>query len=172
MTDDFLQCPALEFGKRAGFNDADAVTDLGLAGFIVDVVFLGALDNLVELGMGNTRDVFDDDGFVHLVRYDHTDACFAQVQPGFLGSLAHSGNGLGVGGGGRSGKLAITEEGEDFGSFAPHGADTGWIFQLAGGPLEAEVEGLLLEFTETGSELVSGAFAEVFDFGSGHGSNG
>ena len=94
MGDDFLKCPAFELGQRAGLDDADAVADLGLAVFVVDVVFFGSFDDLVELGMGNAGDVLDDDGLVHLIGDDKADAGLAEAGgPGFLGSLAHGGNG-------------------------------------------------------------------------------
>ena len=137
----------------------------------MDIVLLGTLDDLVELGMGNTCDVFDDDGLLHLVRYNHTDAGLAKVKPGFLGRVAHVGNGLGVGRRG-SGGFATGEDGKDSGDFAADDADACGVLELAGGLLETEVECFLLEVAEPDGDLGGGAFADVFDFGSGHGGDG
>jgi hypothetical protein len=79
MGEHFGESPALELGERAGFDDADAVADLGFALLVVHVVFLRALDDLVETGMGNAGDVLDDEGLVHLVGDDDADTGLADV---------------------------------------------------------------------------------------------
>ena len=94
MGKNFSEGPALQLGKRLGLNDADTVTDLGLALFVVDVVFLRPLDNLVELRMGNAGDVLDDDGLLHFVGDDDADASLAKVRLGFLSGIAHGSVGL------------------------------------------------------------------------------
>lgn len=65
--EDFLERPALELGNRLGFDNADAVADGGFRFLIMHVVFLGALDDFVELRVGNAGDVLDDDGFLHFI---------------------------------------------------------------------------------------------------------
>ena len=79
MGHDFSKRPAFQFGKRTGFDDANAVADLALVGLVVNVVFLRALDDLVELGMGNAGHVFDDEGLVHFIGNDHANAGFAEM---------------------------------------------------------------------------------------------
>lgn len=49
--------------------------------------------------------------------------------------------------------------------FASHLADAGGIFQGAGGALETEVEGFLLELFQTELEFVCGEFVGRFDLG-------
>ncbi len=87
VSENFRECPTFEFGDRLGFDDADAVADGGLALFVVHVVFLGALDDLVEFRVRNAGNVFDDDGFFHFVGNNDTYAGFAFVNGscGFLG---------------------------------------------------------------------------------------
>ena len=92
VSDDFGERPALEFGKRPGFDDADAVADLGLAVLVMHVVFLRAFDDFVEARMGNAGDVFDDEGFVHLVGDDHANTGFTKVDLSVRGSFAHGRN--------------------------------------------------------------------------------
>ena len=87
MSENFCKCPTLKFGYWLGFDDADAVADGSLALFVVHVVFLGALDDLVEFWVRNAGNVFDDDGFFHFIGNDDTNASFALVncRCGFLG---------------------------------------------------------------------------------------
>ena len=89
MGEDLGERPALELGKRPGLDDADAVTDLALVAFVMHVVLLRALDDLVELGMGNAGDVLDDEGLVHFVGHDHADAGLTEVDLSVRRSLAH-----------------------------------------------------------------------------------
>jgi hypothetical protein len=98
MRDDLRKGPAFELGKRTRLDDADAVTDLALVGFVMHVVFFGALDDLVELGMRNAGDVLDDEGLVHFVGNDHANAGFTEVDLCVRRSLAHIWNCLGVDG--------------------------------------------------------------------------
>lgn len=83
MREDFGEGPALEFGERASLGDANAVTDFGLAAFVVDVVFFRAFDDFVKAWVRDPCDVFDDEGFVHFIRDDHANAGLADVDGGF-----------------------------------------------------------------------------------------
>jgi hypothetical protein len=51
---------------------------------------------------------------------------------------------------------------EDSSGFATHLLDAGWIFQGAGGALETEVQGFLLQLLETDLEFVGGKLAGCF----------
>jgi hypothetical protein len=73
---------------------------------------------------------------------------------------------------GGSGGFATREDGEDTGDLAAYDTDASGVLELAGGLLETEVEGFLLEFAELESQLVGGALADIFNFGSGHGGDG
>lgn len=79
MGNDFSKCPTLQLGKWASLDDADTVTNLTLVGLVVDVIFLGTFDDFVEFRMGNTCDVLNHEGLVHLVGNDHADAGFTEV---------------------------------------------------------------------------------------------
>jgi hypothetical protein len=163
----FGESPALKLGKRLSFNDADAVADLCLAAFVMHVVFLGPFYDLVELRVRDASDVFDDEGLLHFVGDDNADTGLAKVWLGFLSVLAHGTinlRGL-VGSGAFLGVLG----GKDPCGFAADLRDAGRILQLAGGTLEAEVEGLLLEIAQILGELVSGELVEFFAFVLGHG---
>ncbi len=81
------ECPALELGNRFGLDDADAVTNGGFRFLVVHVVFLRAFDDLVELRVGNTCDVLDDDGLFHFIGNDNADAGLALVLDGRCGFL-------------------------------------------------------------------------------------
>ena len=89
MGENFGKSPALQLGKRPGLDDFHAVADLCLAVFVVHVVFLGALDDLVEFRVGNTGNVLNDEGLFHFVGNDHANAGLAEVDLGVLWSLAH-----------------------------------------------------------------------------------
>lgn len=100
MGDDFGEGPTLEFGERAGFDDAYAVADFGLAGLVVDVVFFRAFDNFIEARVGHAGDMFDDEGLIHFIGDDHANAGFAERDVCVLRSgIAHGGSGGGGGGG-------------------------------------------------------------------------
>ena len=92
MGNDFGERPALQFRKRTGFDDTDAVADLALVLLVVHVVFFGTLDDFVELGMGNTGNVFDDEGLVHFIGNDHANTGFTKVDLCVRRSLAHGGS--------------------------------------------------------------------------------
>ena len=79
MRDNFGEGPALQFGERTGFDDADAVANLALVVLVVHVVFFRALDDLVEFRVRNAGDVFDDEGLVHFIGNDHANAGFTKV---------------------------------------------------------------------------------------------
>ena len=168
MGEDFCECPALEFGERTGFNDADAVADLGLAGFVVDVVFFRPFDDLVEFGVGNSGDMLDDEGLVHFIGHDDADAGLAVGGGGFRCGLAHGRDGWALGLL-TSGAVFLFEDGVDARDFAADDADAVGVFELAGGLLEAEVECLLLEVAKAAEQLVLGGFADDGDFGKCHG---
>ena len=168
MGNDFGKRPALQFRERACLDDADAVTDLALVALVMHVVFLGALDDLVEFRVGNTGNVFNDEGLVHFIGNDHANAGFTKVDLCVRRSLAHVSNRWDLGLGERLGG----DRCEHLRSFATHLADAGRIFQSAGGALETEIKSFLLEFPETSFELGGGKFAGSFGFGFGHGSDG
>ena len=90
MTSASVQRFSLESGL--GLDDADAVADLALVALVVHVVFLGALDDLVEFRMGNAGNVFDDEGLVHFIGNDHANAGFTKVDLCVRRSLAHGSN--------------------------------------------------------------------------------
>jgi hypothetical protein len=170
MGDNFGEGPAFQLGKRAGLNDANSVADLSLIFLIMHVIFFRTFDDFVELWMGNTGNVFHDEGLFHFIGNDHANACFTEVDLCVLGSLAHDWNWLVRWQGlcaqfGRDGC-------ENLSGFATHLTDASGVFQGARGLLETEVESFLLEFTETGLKLVSGKLAGLFGFGFGHGSDG
>jgi len=71
-----------------------------------------------------------------------------------------------------SGGFATREDGKDAGDLATDEADASGVLELAGGLLETEVEGFLLEFAELESEFVGRALANIFNFGFGHDGNG
>ena len=75
---DFDQAPALEAAKRAGFHDAHAIANLGFVLFVVGVKFGDVLRNFAKLGVWDSCDCADDDGFIHFVGDDLTHACLAK----------------------------------------------------------------------------------------------
>ena len=85
--ENFFQGPAFGLGDGFGLDDADAVANGGFALLVVHVVFLGALDDFIELRVRNTGDMFDDDGLFHFIGNDNTDAGFAQVDDSRCGFL-------------------------------------------------------------------------------------
>lgn len=89
MSEDLGEAPTFQFGERLGFDDANAVTDFGLAGFVVDVVFFRPFDDFVETRMGDASDMLDDEGLVHLVGDDHANAGFTEVDLRVRGGIAH-----------------------------------------------------------------------------------
>jgi hypothetical protein len=165
--DHFGKGPAFQLGKRAGLDDANAVSDLSLIFLVMHVIFFGTFDDFVELWMGNTGYVLNNEGLVHFIGDDHANAGFTEVDLCVLGSLAHDKNrlkrwqGLSV--------LLGVNRGENLSGFAAHLADARWIFKRAGGFLKAKVESLLFEVSETDLKFVGGEF---FGFGFGHGSDG
>lgn len=169
MGDDLGKCPALELGKRTGLDDFHTVADLCLAVFVVHVVFLRAFDDFVELWMGNACDVFDDDGLFHFVGNDNANAGLTKVDLSVLRSFAHNVLGWCVGG---LGVLLGSNSREDASGFTTHLFDARWIFERSGGALKAKVQRLVLQFTETDLEFVSGKLVGLFGFGFGHGSEG
>lgn len=170
MGDNFREGPALQLGKRACLDDANAVADLSLTFLIMHVIFLRTLDDFIELRMGNTGNVLDDDSLFHFVGNDHANACFTEVDLCVLGSLAHDKNwlmrwqGLGA-------QLGCDSR-KNLSGFAAHLTDASGIFQRAGGLLEAKVESFLFEFAKTCLELVRGKLKDLFGFGFGHGADG
>lgn len=49
----FHQFPALQLGKRAGFNDTYLIAYLGRGIFVMGIELLALLDDLLELGVRN-----------------------------------------------------------------------------------------------------------------------
>src|SRR4051812_29564008 len=72
--DDFNQTPALQFTERAGFRDADGVTQLGFAILVVNVELFDLFDDLAEFRMRHAGHSLDDRGFRHLGRNHLADA--------------------------------------------------------------------------------------------------
>ena len=62
----FHQFPALQLGKRAGFNDTYLIAYLGRGIFVMGLELLALLDDLLVLGVRNAGNVFHNDGLVHL----------------------------------------------------------------------------------------------------------
>ena len=73
------EAPPLEFAQRTGFHDADTLSFLGFALFIMRIELSRALDNLFELRVRHAADDFDHDGLVHFGGHDLTDAGLAQT---------------------------------------------------------------------------------------------
>src|SRR5437868_1407691 len=90
--DHFDEAPAFGSGKRAAFLDADAVTLLGLALFVVRIKFVELRHDFFELWMRETALHPDNDGLCHLGGDDLADA--------FLAVAAVAGRRHGRGGGG------------------------------------------------------------------------
>jgi len=67
---------------------------------------------------------------------------------------------------GGSGGFATRGDGEDTGDLAAYDTDARGVLELAGGLLETEVEGLLLEVAEACLKLSWGEFAGVLGLGS------
>ena len=86
------EAPPLEFAQRTGFHDADTLSFLGFALFIMRIEFGRALDDLFKLRVGHTADDFDHEGLVHFVGNDHADAGFTEVDLCVRRSLAHDGS--------------------------------------------------------------------------------
>jgi hypothetical protein len=168
MGNHFCECPALQFGKRLGFDNANTITDLTLIALVMHVVFFRTLDDFVELRVRNTGHVFDDEGLVHFIGNHHADAGFTKMDLGVRRSLAHDRYGCGLD------ELSAFEDGDrsqNASGLATDLLDTGWIFQGASGALEAEIERFVLEFLETNLEFVCGKLAGLFGFSFGHGSD-
>ena len=96
MGENFSERPTLQLRKRTGFDDADAVTNFGLAAFVMHVVFLRAFDDFIEAWMRNTCDVLDNESLVHFIGDDHADAGFAKVDLSVCRIVAHDENKWGV----------------------------------------------------------------------------
>ena len=169
MRDDLGKSPPLQLRERLGFDDAHAVANLTLVGLVVHVVFLRALDDFIELRMGNTGNVFDDEGLIHFIGNDHADAGFTKMDLDVRSSLAHGRSGSSVD---KLSAFLDSDRSHDASGLTTHLLDTGRIFQRAGGTLETEVERFLLEFLETDLKFICGKLAGLFGFGFGHGSDG
>lgn len=82
----FHQFPALQLGKRAGFNDTYLIAYLGRE-FSSWHRTSCLLDDLLELGVRNVT--FHNDGLVHLGGSHHADARLAKAGFGCFGLFGH-----------------------------------------------------------------------------------
>ncbi|MEN9975024.1 MAG: hypothetical protein RLZZ282_1030, partial [Verrucomicrobiota bacterium] len=74
MRNNFGKRPTLQFREWTGFDDADAVADFRLAGFVMNVVFFGTFDDFIEAWVRDASDVLDDEGLIHFIGDDHANA--------------------------------------------------------------------------------------------------
>jgi hypothetical protein len=158
---DLNETPALGFAERAGFHDANAVADLRLVFFIVGVKFGDLLGDFAKLRMRDAGDRANDDGLIHLVRDDFSDAELAERAAfGLFGSGGFCHGWLLFGClGGLPGK-----DGFDAGDVAARDADEVWFLQLAALLLDAKIKNFLLEFTLAGEEFLGCEFLNFLDF--------
>ena len=63
----------------AGFGDKNFVAYACNVVFVVNLEFLGTFDDLLVEGMLYSLLYCDDDGLVHFIGYDDTDAVFTQI---------------------------------------------------------------------------------------------
>lgn len=94
MREDVNELPALFLRQWSAFFDADLVAHGSLGLLVVCIEFLRTLDDLLELGMGDTGDVFDDDRLIHRSGTDHSNALLTQtgaacLARGFFCFFAH-----------------------------------------------------------------------------------
>lgn len=169
MSQHFDQLPALEAGERMSFYDAHLVTNLGDFIFIVSIEFLTVLNDFLEFGVRDTGNVNNDDGFAHLVGGYNAHAGLADTLGFLLSIFAHLNeevNQLDV----RSGlsRGAFTLNGESAGKILADCFDALVVFKLAGGLLEAEIEGFFLEFADKSGKLLIREGAEIFRRVLGH----
>ena len=90
------EAPPLEFAQRTGFHDADTLSFLGFALFIMRIELSRAFDDLFKLWVRHAADDFDHDGLVHFGGHDLTDAGLAQTALDGGGGGGFSGGGDGI----------------------------------------------------------------------------
>ena len=165
--EDFDQTPALESAERAGFHDTHTIADLSFVLLVVSVKFCNMLGDLAEFGMRHTSHRTNDDGFIHLVGDDFTDAGLAE------GALADRGGSWDSGGFFahllcRWRRRFQAEHGFDTGDVAAQGMEHVRLFKLSALLLDAEVKNFLPELAFAGQKFLG---CEFFDFGDLHGIN-
>ena len=89
MRENLSKVPTLQLGCWLGFDNTNAVADLGFTLFVMHVVFLRTFHDLVETCVRNACDVFDNDSLVHFIGDDHANAGFTKMNFGFLRGIAH-----------------------------------------------------------------------------------
>src|SRR5260221_9027408 len=134
--------PALGLGQRTRLLDAHAVTDLAAVGLVVRRVLFRARDELLVDRMHDAALDLDRDGLVALVAHH-------RAPHDSLGHCSYSSPALL-----RRGLLG--QSGLDARDVTTHHADPRRVLELARGPLEAQVELLLLERPELVLQLVVG----------------
>ena len=93
------EAPPFQFAQGTSFHDADTLSFLGFALFVMRIELSRTLDDLFELRVRHAADDFDHDGLVHFGGHDLTDAGLAQTaldgSGGFSGGgdrIAHDEN--------------------------------------------------------------------------------
>src|SRR3954447_3221054 len=146
-------CPALELGDRLAFLDPHGVARLELVVLVVRVVVLRPADRLLVDRMGEAAIdahhnrlrllVADDHALKRTFPHEHSPLLL-------LGAL-------------------LRGDGLDPGDVAARLAQPRRVLQLAGGPLEAQVEALLLQIEDRVIHLVGAHRADIANFHLGHG---
>ena len=163
----FHQFPALQLGKRAGFNDTYLIAYLGRGILVVSIELLALLDDLLELGVRNAGDVLHNDGLVHLGGSHHADARLAKA--GLLGCFGLFGQWIlkvleysVITGNPQLNLPGFTLNGKGAGKVLADGADSLVVFQLAGGLLEAEIEKFFTKAAHQSGKLLGGHSTKFF----------
>src|SRR5262249_16545514 len=153
--------PPLELGERTALLDPDDVVNVIFVGLVVGVVLLGAPHRLLHHRMGKTALDPHDHGLVLLVA--HHDALERALRHFFLLRLRFRARGalrlgcrLGRRCRRRSARALLRGNrlgARDVAAYLPHARG---VLELAGRPLEAQVEPFLLELEHLVVELVDG----------------
>src|SRR5215468_4573978 len=161
--------PPLELGERTALLDPDDVVNVIFVGLVVGVVLLGAPHRLLHHRMGKTALDPHDHGLVLLVA--HHDALERALRHFFLLRLRFRARGafrLGCGLGRRCRRRRARAllrgnslGARDVAAYLPHARG---VLELAGRPLEAQVEPFLLELEHLVVELVDGHGPQITRF--------
>jgi len=133
--------PAFRLRDGGAFDDANLVAHLELVQCVMRPVFLGRTNDLVQHGVLEAALDQDSNGLFVLVAGD------AALQDAF-------GQGPGSLDRGRGFRRFLVQDGLHARHVAAHRTHPGGAFQLAGGLLEAEVEGLFLQRNRLVFQLV------------------
>src|SRR4051794_9193257 len=146
-------CPALELGDRLAFLDPHGVARLELVVLVVRVIVLRPADRLLVDRMGEAAIDAHHNRLRLLVADDHAlKRTFRHEYSPLLLLVA-----------------LLRGDGLDPGDVAARLAHPRRVLQLAGGPLEAQVEALLLQIDDRIVHLVGAHRADIANFHLGHG---